>query len=428
MTRARVLVVDSSALVRQCITELLARTDDLEVVGTAREPERAHQLLPKLQPDVITLDLDAGSEQVAASLKYWAGELGLPVVACGARAHAGSEHVLRALSQGAVSFQEKPSEDVQAGLEAIAAELVEKLRDAVRVRLRRRVGADLSRAGSLRSSEAPRSSNLPRDLVVPAQTGSSLLPQGLAPEIRTSIRSPACSSTPSRASIISDRPALAIPASAPASASAPARTSMARPSLQRPPAVGVIAIGASTGGTEAILHVLRDLAPDTPPIVVVQHMPAQFTNSFAGRLNAACRMRVREAVDGDVLRTGEVLLAPGGYQMRLARSGVDYQVAITDEPPVGLHRPSVDVLFESCARVAGASAVGVILTGMGADGAFGLAEMHRAGALTLAQDEASCVVFGMPKEAIARGGVSHVLPLERIPSYLGRVLVRIDAG
>jgi two-component system chemotaxis response regulator CheB len=203
---------------------------------------------------------------------------------------------------------------------------------------------------------------------------------------------------------------------------------MARPSLQRPPAVGVIAIGASTGGTEAILHVLRDLAPDTPPIVVVQHMPAQFTNSFAGRLNAACRMRVREAVDGDVLRTGEVLLAPGGYQMRLARSGVDYQVAITDEPPVGLHRPSVDVLFESCARVAGASAVGVILTGMGADGAFGLAEMHRAGALTLAQDEASCVVFGMPKEAIARGGVSHVLPLERIPSYLGRVLVRIDAG
>jgi two-component system chemotaxis response regulator CheB len=422
MTRARVLVVDTSALVRQCITELLARTDDLEVVGTAREPERANQLIAKLQPDVIMLDLELGSEQVGVWLKHWAGELGLPVVAMGARAHAGSEHVLRALSQGAASFQEKPSEDVQAGLEALSAALIEKLRGSVRVRLRRRIGADLARAGSLRSSEAPRSADLPRERGIPSKPGSSLVPQGLSPEIRQSSRIAAPQGTPLRASLVSGRPSLATPAAA------PARTSIARPSLPRNNAVGVIAIGASTGGTEAILQVLKDLAPDTPPIVVVQHMPAQFTSSFAGRLNAACHMRVREAAHGDVLRTGEVLLAPGGYQMRVERSGVDYHVAISDEPPVGLHRPSVDVLFESCARVAGASAVGVILTGMGADGAFGMAEMHKAGALTLAQDEASCVVFGMPKEAIARGGVTQVLPLERIASYLGRVLVRIDAG
>jgi two-component system chemotaxis response regulator CheB len=427
MTRARVLVVDTSALVRQCITELLARTDDLEVVGTAREPERANQLLTKLQPDVIMLDLELGSEQVGFWLKHWAGELGLPVVAIGARAHAGSEHVLRALSQGAASFQEKPSEDVQAGLEAVSAALIEKLRGSVRVRLRRRIGADLARAGSLRSSEAPRSADSPRERMIPSKPGSSLVPQGLSPEIRQSSRIAAPQGTVLRASLVSGRPSLATPASTPARTSI-ARPSIARPSLQRNNAVGFIAIGASTGGTEAILQVLKDLSPDTPPIVVVQHMPAQFTSSFAGRLDAACRMRVREAEHGAVLRTGEVLLAPGGYQMRVERSGVDYQVAITDEPPVGLHRPSVDVLFESCARVAGASAVGVILTGMGADGAFGMAEMHKAGALTLAQDEASCVVFGMPKEAIARGGVTQVLPLERIASYLGRVLVRIDAG
>ena len=177
----------------------------------------------------------------------------------------------------------------------------------------------------------------------------------------------------------------------------------------------VVAVGASTGGTEALRELLVPLPSDTPGIVVVQHMPASFTRSFADRLNGLCQMRVKEAQDGDRILPGHVLIAPGDFQMRVQRSGAVYSVAVTQDEPVNRHRPSVDVLFDSCATHLGANAVGVILTGMGADGARGMAAMHRAGAKTFAQDEATCVVFGMPREAIAAGGVSHTLPLQALP-------------
>jgi two-component system chemotaxis response regulator CheB len=182
----------------------------------------------------------------------------------------------------------------------------------------------------------------------------------------------------------------------------------------------IIAIGASTGGTEALAAVLTKLPADAPPVLVVQHMPPAFTTAFAARLDRLCKVRVKEAADGDLVRVGQVLIAPGGRHMRLLRGHNDFAVRITDDPPVGLHRPSVDVLFESCARAAGGFAVGVILTGMGADGAYGLTEMKKAGASTIAQDEASCVVFGMPKEAIARGGAGQVLPLDKIAQAILR--------
>jgi len=186
----------------------------------------------------------------------------------------------------------------------------------------------------------------------------------------------------------------------------------------------VIAIGASTGGTEALKEVLEPLPPDSPGIVMVQHMPEKFTASFAARLDSLSRIRVSEARDGDRILPGHALLAPGNYHMEVVRSGADYRVRVFQDPPVNHHRPSVDVLFRSCARFVGANAVGAILTGMGDDGARGMFAMRQAGARTVAQDEATCVVFGMPREAIALGGAEEVASLERIPS----ILMRMSAG
>jgi two-component system chemotaxis response regulator CheB len=182
----------------------------------------------------------------------------------------------------------------------------------------------------------------------------------------------------------------------------------------------VVAIGASTGGTQALESVLTALPRVCPGIVIVQHMPEKFTAAFAARLDSVCAIEVREAKHGERVRPGLALIAPGGRHMQLVRSGAQYHVDVIDGPPVNRHRPSVDVLFRSTARSAGRNALGVIMTGMGDDGARGLKEMHESGAVTLAQDEASCVVYGMPKEAVKLGGVERSLPLASIPWEIAR--------
>lgn len=182
----------------------------------------------------------------------------------------------------------------------------------------------------------------------------------------------------------------------------------------------VVAVGASTGGTEALREMLEAMPPDAPGIAIVQHMPEVFTAAFAQRLERTCRIEVREAKDGDRVCSGRALVAQGNHHLAVRRSGAHYFAEILDGPPVSRHKPSVDVLFRSVAQAAGQNAVGVILTGMGDDGANGLLEMHQAGAHTIAQDEATCVVFGMPKEAIERGGVNEVLPLPRIAASVLR--------
>ncbi len=194
----------------------------------------------------------------------------------------------------------------------------------------------------------------------------------------------------------------------------PGPASSLEPSTLRFTTDKVIAIGASTGGTEAIRKVLVQMPPDAPGIVIVQHMPAQFTSAFARRLDELCRIRVMEATDGEALAAGKALIAPGNYHLVLSRSGAKYQVHVRTGPRVYYQRPSVDVLFQSVAREAGPNAVGVILTGMGADGAKGLLAMRQAGARTIAQNEETCVVFGMPREAIHLGAAERVLPIEEI--------------
>jgi two-component system chemotaxis response regulator CheB len=180
----------------------------------------------------------------------------------------------------------------------------------------------------------------------------------------------------------------------------------------------VVAIGASTGGTEALKDLLSALPPDFPGLVMVQHMPEAFTRPFSERLNSLCRIHVQEAKDGDRILPGHALLAPGGHQMQVVRHGIEYVVKVYRGERVNRHLPSVDVLFSSCARQLGKNAIGVLLTGMGADGAKGMLEMKVAEAHTIAQDEATCVVFGMPREAIQLGAVDQVLPLGRIPTAL----------
>ena len=185
-----------------------------------------------------------------------------------------------------------------------------------------------------------------------------------------------------------------------------------------------IVIGSSTGGTQALESVLLELPADAPGIAIVQHMPEKFTALYAKRLDGICAMSVREAKDGDRLQRGVVLIAPGGRHMQLKKSGGQYFVAVIDGPPVNRHKPSVDVLFKSAAECVGRDALAIILTGMGDDGARGMKQLHDGGARTIAQDEASCVVFGMPKEAIKLGGVDDVMPLDRV----GRAMMQFDAG
>lgn len=176
----------------------------------------------------------------------------------------------------------------------------------------------------------------------------------------------------------------------------------------------LIAVGASTGGTEAIKTFLEGLSPESPPVVVVQHMPEMFTRAFAQRLDSILGLSVKEAEDGDQLVRGQVLVAPGSHHMLIKRKGKDYFAEIKEGPLVNRHRPSVDVLFRSVARVAGKNAIGIIMTGMGDDGARGMLEMKQAGAFTIAQDEKSCVVYGMPKEAVKLNAIDKILSLEAI--------------
>ena len=199
---------------------------------------------------------------------------------------------------------------------------------------------------------------------------------------------------------------------------APAAAERSAPLLGRLSTEKIIAIGASTGGTEAIREVLTPMPADSPAIVITQHMPPGFTTSFAARLDSLCRVTVKEAADGERILPGHAYIAPGGRQFHISRSGANYVAVVDDGPPVNRHKPSVEVLFKSVAALAGRNAVGVMLTGMGDDGASAMREMKDAGSYNFVQDEASCVVFGMPREAIARGAADEVLPVTQIAAAL----------
>ncbi len=356
--RIRVLVVDDSATVREVFVRELSRDPGIEVVGAVPDPYAARDLIVRLQPDVVTLDIEMPRMDGLTFLRKLMRHYPLPVIIISSLAAQGGAKALEAIDSGAVDVMCKPAADV--AVAEMGAELREKVRAAAAVRVARRDG--------------------------PEGPGSAPAP---APPVRLSLsaKGGAAKGGAAKGGAKSGR--------------------------------SVVAIGASTGGTQALQQVLTALPADTPGIVVVQHMPEHFTRAFAERLERLCAMEVKEAEDGDVVAPGRVLIAPGNHHMLLERSGTGLRAAVKPGPLVSRHRPSVDVLFKSAARAAGAGAVGVILTGMGNDGASGLKEMRDAGAETLAQDEASCVVFGMPREAIAAGAVAHVVPLS---GMAGRIL------
>jgi two-component system chemotaxis response regulator CheB len=346
VTPVKVLVVDDSALVRQLLTDILARDPEVQVVGTAGDPYAAWDKIQRLSPDVLTLDVEMPRMDGLTFLEKLMRARPTPVVMVSSLTEKGAATTLRALELGAFDFVAKPKLDVARGTVELGSEIVEKVKAAARC------GA--------RANARP-------------------------------------------------RPAAARGASPPPAALRARATST------------VIAVGASTGGTEALRDVLTALPADAPGVVVVQHMPEQFTRQFAERLAARCRVQVKEAADGDAVLRGHVLIARGNWHMELTGNTTRCTVKLSSSPPIRHHRPSVDVLFRSCARVLGGNAVGVVMTGMGADGAQGLLEMRRAGARTIAQDEASSVVFGMPKEAIALGGAEIVAPLDRIADTMLRL-------
>ncbi|RQH06044.1 chemotaxis response regulator protein-glutamate methylesterase [Paraburkholderia dinghuensis] len=356
--KIKVLCVDDSALIRSLMTEIINDQPDMTVVATAPDPLVARELIKQHNPDVLTLDVEMPRMDGLDFLEKLMRLRPMPVVMVSSLTERGNEITLRALELGAVDFVTKPKVGIRDGMLEYAEKLADKIRAAARARVQARHAAPAAAAGAPAAAHG------------------------------------------------------AHPAAAPA------------PMLNNPllSTEKLIIVGASTGGTEAIREVLTPLPPDAPAVMIAQHMPPGFTKSFAQRLNTLCRITVKEAEHGERVLPGHAYIAPGHAHLLLARSGANYIANLSDDPPVNRHRPSVDVLFRSAAQHAGKNAIGVILTGMGRDGAAGLLDMRRAGAYTFAQDEASCIVFGMPREAIAMGAADDVAPLSDMSR---RVMARL---
>ena len=407
----RVLVVDDSAVVRQVMSEILSAAPGIEVVGTASDPIFAMARMRRDWPDVITLDVEMPRMDGISFLRQLMAERPTPVIVCSTLTSRGAETTMQALAAGAVSIIAKPTLGLKGFLNDSAQELVAAVRAAARANLRAlRAGAGVglggvggrAGAGAEVGSAAAAGSGFG---VVPARGLAGAGPGGPRASAGTASGSGAA---------IGAATGTALARLAAATGTAPAAAPPVRAEAMAETTDRIIALGTSTGGTQALEVVLRGLPRTVPGIVVVQHMPEKFTAMFAQRLDQVCALEVLEARDGQRVIPGRVLIAPGGRHMTLRRSGAQYLVEVRDGPPVNRHRPSVDVLFRSVARCAGRNALGVIMTGMGDDGARGLREMFDAGAQTIAQDEASSVVFGMPKEAIRLGAAIRILALPSI--------------
>ncbi|WP_024301650.1 chemotaxis response regulator protein-glutamate methylesterase [Pseudogulbenkiania sp. MAI-1] len=350
----KVMIVDDSAVVRQVVRQALEHDPGIRVIGAASDPLFALTHMQRDWPEVIVLDIEMPRMDGLTFLKKIMAERPTPVVICSSLAESGTTAAMNALAAGAAAIITKPKMGVKQFLEDSANDIVQAVRAAAR--------ANVSRLMARVAPVVVPPPKLSADAVISGGLGRG------AGMVRTTER--------------------------------------------------IVAIGTSTGGTQALEAVLTRLPAVCPGIVIVQHMPERFTAMFAERLNKLCQVEVREARQGDRVIPGRALIAPGGKHMLLARSGAQYTVEIREGPLVNRHRPSVDVLFRSCAKFAGRNALGVIMTGMGDDGARGLKEMKEAGARTIAEDESTCVVFGMPKEAIALGGVDEVIPLDRIATVI----------
>jgi two-component system chemotaxis response regulator CheB len=352
--KVRVLIIDDSAYVREIMTEILRADAAIEVVGCASDAHVAREMIRKLNPDVLTLDVEMPRMDGLTFLRNLMRLRPMPVVMVSSLTERGAEVTLEALALGAVDFLPKPHLDLGTTLRDYAAELVGMVKAAAFAGVR------------------------------PRAPGNPATPAATAATAAKAARPQAAVST----------------------------TNL------------ILAVGASAGGTEAIRELLSGLPPDAPGTVITQHIPKAFSAPFARRLNENSAMCVKEAEDGQQILAGHAYVAPGDCHLRVERYGARYVCRLDPGPAVNRHRPSVDVMFQSVAQATGARSIGILLTGMGRDGAQGLLEMRTAGSHTIAQDEASSVVWGMPGEAVAVGAAQLVLPL---PAIAARVMTLVAA-
>jgi two-component system, chemotaxis family, protein-glutamate methylesterase/glutaminase len=354
MGKIKVLIVDDSALVRQVLTRVLGESPEIEVVGTANDPYIAREKIKQLNPDVLTLDVEMPRMDGVTFLGNLMRLRPMPVVMVSTLTEQGADVTLRALEYGAVDFVAKPKLDVAERLQDYADEIITKIKIAARSRVR-----PLDRRST--ASVPGAAEKLTADAV--------LRPAARPRHFRTTDR--------------------------------------------------IIGIGSSTGGTEAVKEVLAGLPMDIQAgVVIAQHIPGAFSGPFARRVDGLTALSVCEAEDGQVIYPGHAYIAPGGRHLLVERDGARYVCRINDGPAVNRHRPSVDVLLRSLAQNAGPNAIGVMLTGMGDDGAAGMGEIKAAGAPVLVQDEKTSVVWGMPGEVVRRGHADEILPLGRIAGRL----------
>ena len=378
MKKIKVLVVDDSALIRNLMTKIINSQSDLETGATAPDPFIARDQIRKFNPDVITLDIEMPKMDGIDFLERLMRLRPTPVVMVSTLTDRGADVTFRALELGAIDFVTKPKLDISQGMIHYANEITDKIRAAYAARFR------LTRLPPKPSGIAAEPQSDPATgLVVPATAPNSAIPQGLGNRFAATEK--------------------------------------------------LVLIGSSTGGTEAIRAILQQLPKDSPAIMITQHMPAGFTKSFAERLNQVCEITVKEAEHGERVLPGHAYIAPGDKHLLVCRSGANYICQLSGSDPVNRHRPSVEVLFRSGQEITPRNIVGIMLTGMGKDGAQAMADMKKAGSYNICQDEASCVVFGMPREAIALGAADEVVPLNQIARKLldhlskigGRSAVRI---
>ncbi|MGA2481225.1 MAG: chemotaxis response regulator protein-glutamate methylesterase [Spirochaetia bacterium] len=364
----RVMIIDDSALVRRIASDILTSDPEIQVVATAAQAEFALPKLQKEHPDVITLDMEMPGMGGLEAIRRIMSVQPTPIIVLSAHAQKGAELTLQALDLGAVDFVLKPSNSLSGGIPAVAKELIEKVKNAARIVFK--AGA----AGTL-GTESPRE-QAPVHVPAPEPPVRVAPPAGEAGEYE------------------------------------------------------LVAIGTSTGGPVALKSVLSRLSRDLPVgIVVVQHMPPVFTKAFADRLDSCCEVAVKEAENGDPILPGRVLLAPGNFHMTVSRFGSEPRVLLNQEENVNGHRPSVDVLMHSVAVEYGHRAIGVIMTGMGKDGAAGMHELRKRGGHVIAQDKESSVIYGMNREVVQNGDAHEVIPVEGIAARIherlrGRVAAR----
>jgi len=363
----KVMIVDDSAVVRQVISQILNDSTDIEVYAVANDPIFAYTKMKKQWPEVIVLDIEMPRMDGISFLKKIMAERPTPVVICSSLAEKGAELSLNALAAGAVDIITKPQMGLKNFLEEAASDIKAVVRAASKARLQK------SLTNTVITGTQPataKNNNFDSNTTVESILNNASLPE--------EVDLVSMSHTTDR----------------------------------------VIAIGSSTGGTIALEKVLTNLPATCPGIVIVQHMPEKFTKAFADRLNSLCELEVLEADSGDRIIPGRALIAPGGKHLQVKRSGAQYIAIVSEGPAVNRHCPSVDVLFNSLAKSAKQNATGIILTGMGNDGAQGLLNMKNVGCNTMAQNESSSVVFGMPKEAIKLGAANKVVDLSEIAELI----------